>query len=151
VTESLKAYFGEPIDVKVLEHAEVMSDRNYPALNVAAGDQILKRGVTLRGQLSDTIYAYATSVIVISGVPSEIRRELTEERKGIGELLRESRLETYRELLSMRRIRAGQWASCLELDEGASVVARTYLIYHGQRPVIEIEEFFPVSRYGLSS
>jgi len=147
VTRTLEAYFGEPIDVDVLSHREVRSERSYPEIEVDKGDPILRRCVTLRGKITRTIYAFAESIAVIRFMPKEIGRKLTEEIQGIGELLSESRLETHRELLSARRVEAAEWAVHLGVEKSASVVARKYIIHSGGSAAIAIEEVFPESRF----
>ena len=74
-----------------------------------------------------------------------MRRQLLEEHKGIGELLREGRLETYRELLTANRTAASRWAGPLQVAATASVVTRDYRIYQGGRAVLLIREIFPES------
>lgn len=147
VTKSLEAYFGEPIDVDVLLHVEMKSERPYPAINVMPDDQILRRCVTLRGRLTRAVYAFAESIVVITAVSQKIRAKLIEGRKGIGELLREGGLETYSELLSLRRAEAHEWAHHLALEKSAGVAVRKYVISCAGRASIEIEEVFPESRF----
>jgi chorismate-pyruvate lyase len=50
VTRTLEAYFGEAIDVDVLEHAERASESPYPQIDIAVGDRILHRYVRLVGR-----------------------------------------------------------------------------------------------------
>jgi long-chain acyl-CoA synthetase len=147
VTRTLEAYFGEPIDVDVLSHAEVGSERSYPDIDVAIGDPIVRRCVTLRGRITRTIYAFAESVVVTRGMPEEVGRKLIEERKGIGELLGDSRLETYRELLSVGRTQAAEWALHLGVEKSASVLVRSYRIFSAGSASIAIQEVFPESRF----
>ncbi|HKU16042.1 MAG TPA: chorismate pyruvate-lyase family protein [Steroidobacteraceae bacterium] len=147
VTQTLEAYFGEGIEVDVLEHAERHSELAYPPIDIAPGDPILHRYVRLRGKTTRHVYAVAESVAVLDHVSQEMRRKLLEERKGIGELLREGRLETYRELLTAARTTAGQWAEDLGVPATQSVVTRDYRIYQGGRAALLIQEIFPESRY----
>ncbi len=149
VTRTLEAYFGEPIDVDVLSHAEERSERSHPEVDVAIGDPIVRRCVTLRGRITRTIYAFAESVVVTRGMPAEVGRKLIEERTGIGELLSESRLETYRELLSVRRTQAAEWALHLGVERSASVLVRSYKIFSGGSASIAIQEVFPESRFPI--
>src|SRR5687768_3239840 len=58
VTRTLEAYFGEPITVRVLSHAEVRSERRYPAIDVLPGDSILRRRVILQGGHTRAVYAF---------------------------------------------------------------------------------------------
>ena len=145
VTKTLEAYFGEAIEVDVLEHAERTSDAPYPQIDVAVGDHILHRYVRLIGRATRTVYAVAESVAVLEHISQHMRRQLLEEHKGIGELLREGRLETYRELLTANRTAASRWAEPLQAAATASVVTRDYRIYQGGRAVLLIREVFPDS------
>lgn len=145
VTRTLEAYFGEAIDVDVLEHAERESESPYPQIDIAAGDHILHRYVRLLGRTTRRVYAVAESVAVLEHISQQMRRQLVQERKGIGELLREGRLETYRELLIASPTAAGPWADDLHVAATDAVVSREYKIYQGGRAVLLIREIFPES------
>jgi len=145
VTRTLAAYFGEAIEVDVLEHAETTSEIPYPQIDIAAGEHILHRYVRLLGRDSRRVYAVAESVAMLEHISEQMRRQLIHEHKGIGELLREGRLETYRELLTANLTAASQWAEHLQLAATAQVVTRDYRIYQGGRAVLLIREIFPES------
>jgi chorismate-pyruvate lyase len=145
VTRTLEAYFGEAIDVDVLEHAERTSGSPYPLIDIAAGDHILHRYVRLLGRTTRRVYAVAESVAVLEHISQQMRRNLIQEHKGIGELLREGRLETYRELLSANLTAASGWAEHLHIAATEGVVTRDYRIYQGGRAVLLIREIFPES------
>jgi chorismate-pyruvate lyase len=145
VTRTLEAYFGEAIAVDVLEHAERTSESAYPQIDIAAGDHILHRYVRLLGSKTGKVYAVAESVAVLEHISQQMRRQLIEEHKGIGELLREGRLETYRELLTANLTAAGRWAEHLHVAATEGVVTRDYRIYQGGRAVLLIREVFPES------
>jgi chorismate-pyruvate lyase len=145
VTKTLEAYFGEAIAVEVLEHAERASESAYPQIDIAVGDRILHRYVRLVGRATRKVYAVAQSVAVLEHISQQMRRKLLEEHKGIGELLREGRLETYRELLTAKLTAASEWAEQLCVAVTESVVTRDYRIYQGGRAVLLIREVFPES------
>jgi chorismate-pyruvate lyase len=147
VTQTLAAWFGEPIDVDVLSHCESRSERSYPEVGVAIGDRILSRRVVLRGRVTHEPYAVASSVVVSDSLPPEVRRRLVEERKGIGELLSASRLETYRELIAIRNGDAAERACHLGVVTGARVVSRIYKIHLNGRAAMLIEEAFAEERF----
>jgi chorismate-pyruvate lyase len=61
-------------------------------------------------------------------------------------LLREGRLETYRELLTANLTYSrAQWAEHLQVAPTQGVVTRDYRIYQGGRAVLLIREIFPES------
>lgn len=147
VTKSLAAYFGEPIRIGVLSHSELASERAYPVLDLLRGDLIILRRVTLNGKRSKTIYALAESVVASARISERLRRELSSERKGIGELIRDSRLETYRDILSIKQSTADELATDLGVKYSARVAIRRYVVCIAGQAAIEIEEVFPESHY----
>src|ERR1044071_3000215 len=78
VTKTLEAYFGEAIEVDVLEHAEKASESPYPQLDIAVGDRILHRYVRLVGRATRKVYAVAESIAVLEHISQPIRRKLLE-------------------------------------------------------------------------
>jgi chorismate-pyruvate lyase len=147
VTRILEAWFGEPIDVDVLSHRESLSERSHPEVGVNAGDRILRRQVILRGRVTHEPYAFASSVVVSNCLPPEVRRGLIEDRKGIGELLSANRLETYRELITIRRCDAAERAGPLAVAAESRVVSRSYRIHLNGRAAMLIEEVFAEQRF----
>lgn len=147
VTKSIEAHFWEPVDVDVLEHAWVSSDRAHAAIGVHIGDLVLRRCVTLRGRITRSVYAFAESIISKERVPEAMSSQLIQGAKGIGELLRDEKTETYRELVGMRRGQAGELAVHLGVDRSAPVVAREYTIRFKGQTAMLIEEVFAVARY----
>jgi len=147
VTKNIEAYFWEPIEVEVLAHEYVTSERYYADVEVAPGDPILRRCVILRGKLTRSAYAFAESILASNLVSPDMRRMLIEGRKGIGELLRQAKKETYRELSTVRRAEAGEWAVHLGVEKDAGVLIRDYTIRLDGRAAMQIEEIFPVARF----
>ncbi len=135
VTKSLEAYFWEAIQVRVEQHELTTIDQDIAAIQREAGQSVLRRRIELVGEQSSTIYALADSFICEELLPLNIREDLREQRLGIGELLRECGLETYREVLEM---------GC-KTRSGESWVWRTYRIAMDKQPLILITEQFPLT------
>lgn len=133
VTKSLEAYFWEPVDVVALAQAPRVLSAAVPALELAAQAEVLERRVQLVGAESQRRYAEAHSLIRLDGLPDGLRAELLAGRIGIGELLRECGLETYREILDV---------GCQD-----DSVYRTYRIVIQHRPAMLITETFPCAIY----
>ncbi|MEO1767528.1 chorismate--pyruvate lyase family protein [Thiobacter aerophilum] len=134
VTKHLEAYFWEEVHVDNLGQAEVILEAAVPALGLSAGEQVLRRRVRLRGRASKRCYGEAESLIRLPCLPERLQGELAAGRIGIGELLRERGLETYREILDVG------WA-------GPDAVYRTYRIMIRGEPTILITETFPCAPY----
>jgi len=147
VTKSIEAYFWEPIEVEVLAHAYLISEREYSDIEILPGEPILRRCVVLRGKITRSAYAFAESILAANRVPAAMRRELIEGMKGIGELLRSRKTETYRELSAVRLADAGEWAIHLGVEKHAPAMIREYKIHVAGRAAIHIQEIFPLLRF----
>lgn len=140
VTKVLEAYFWEPVEVKALHLDVARTTRTIPWLALAAGEEVLARRVELAGARSHRAYAEAFSVVTLAEFDPPLREALVRGSVGIGVLLRESGLETYREIVAVGTERGPAGASDLR-------VHRTYRITRGSKPVILIRESFPWSLY----
>jgi len=109
---------------------------------LAPGTAVLHRTVLIRGAESRRIFLHAESFVVLERLDPAFREELVATDKPIGKLIREHRIESYRELLAERSERAGLRAPALGVDAAEPLVARTYRIHLGGRPVIQITERF---------
>ncbi|MFL0810135.1 MAG: chorismate pyruvate-lyase family protein [Agarilytica sp.] len=135
VTSSLEAYFWEPVTVETKRQVPLVLAQAEPAINAAAGDEVLLRQVQLRGQYSNTVFVEARSLIRMDLLPENIRADLKKQKLGIGELLRDCELETYREILEVGK------------DEQCHHVWRKYRIVMEHRPFIQITESFPLNAF----
>ena len=148
VTKSLEAYYWEPVQVDAVSNALVSAGSDIDWLDVRAGEEVLARSVLLRGNHSKTLYASAFSIIRLSLIPDELKAKLLRGELGIGELIRECGLESYRELLEF-----GQ-ATDMSLFGGPETnqdcLFRTYRITIAHQPAMLISECFPLSVYSAS-
>jgi chorismate-pyruvate lyase len=143
VTKSLEAYFWENIKVEKLSQEQCWLTQELPAIEAKIGERVLKRDVLLRGCSSNDIYVYATSYLLTDMLDEEIKKALVEGKIGIGELLREIGLETYREIVDFGRevYQTNQEGS--ENPELLEVIYRIYVINISGKPAIQITERFP--------
>lgn len=145
VTKSLEAYFWEPVLVENLGQAPGPLPADMPMIDARQGEPVLERRVRLKGAESGNAYAYAESVVRVSLLPDDVRDSLVAGRIGIGELLRECGLETYREILDVGGTQRRDIADILGRDDG--LVYRTYRISLARRPTILITEYFPLGLF----
>ena len=143
VTELLEAWAGEPVAIGELAQRREELLTPVVDLDVAAGVTVLKRRVVLCGERTRRPLLYAESLIALDRVPLFIADGLLIRRTPIGRILRESRLETYRELLQLGVETCGALASSLALEPHDIVVSRTYRIIAGSQPIMLINEKFP--------
>jgi len=138
VTKLLEAYFWEPVAVDTLEQRFAAAEAPVPWVEVQAGDPCLIRDARLRGRHSGRAYAEAFSLIRTELIPDDLGRRLIAREIGIGALIRDSGLESYREVMD-----AG-----LDRSQGTGgAVFRTYRIVIDSRPVILITEYFPLDLF----
>lgn len=149
VTKSLEAYFWEPVSVDNLGQQPGPLGRDLPSLEAQAGETVLERRVRLKGAESGDVYAYAESTLRLALLPDKARDDILTGRIGIGELLRESGLETYREILDVGRETRDDLRGVFENDACRDLVYRTYRIVLNHRPAILITEHFPYALYAL--
>lgn len=143
VTKFLEAYLWEPIEVKPIFQENSIANNDVPWLEIKQGMSVFKRQVLLRGLSNGKIYAFAESLVRTDRLSNGLYHDLLEGRLGMGELLRDRRMETYRELLNYGREKAGTLSSVLNMDMNESVLYRSYRIFNNQLPVILITEKFP--------
>lgn len=147
VTKLLEAYFWEPVEVRRLFHGDVILEEDLPELELAQGEYVLRRKVVCRGVFSGRTFCHAQSTIRPGQLWPGARDDLIKGRLGIGELLRDRRVETYRELLTCEAEPAGDLAGELETQPEEILIGRTYRIHIGGRPSLLIADKFPVSRF----
>lgn len=147
VTKFLEVFLWEPIQVKRILQADAIIDHDIPWLEIKSGMSVLKRQVLLRGATSRKIYTFAESLIRVDRLWDGLREDLLQGRLGVGELLRDKRMETYRELLTTGREKVARLSSVLNLEPGDPLLYRSYRIFNRHLPVILITEKFPEKHF----
>lgn len=147
VTKSLEAYFWEPVDVTPLTQNKITLQEPVEGLAVASGDTALRREVSLMGCQSGRRYASARSFLALNQLPNELAEAMVTGEIGIGELLREKGVETYREIISVDFIERGKSNDALLVPFEDDLVSRSYRIRVGGAPAIVVTEYFPVALY----
>ncbi len=148
VTRSLEAYFWEPVKVEQVSLRLVSGLQSIPWLEATKGCKLLLRQVRLVGEHSMTVYTTAFSVVRLDAFSLEVQQQLQSGGIGIGALISEYGLESYRELLDLGYCASLEFegvgmASALSTD----VVFRHYRISVAGKPAILITEKFPLAVY----
>jgi chorismate-pyruvate lyase len=139
VTKALEAYFWEPVVVDTLRQEFIQAADQIPWIEVEPGDQVMIREALLRGTDSNKQYARAFSVIRSELIPASFRQRLINREIGIGVLIRDSGLESFREVMEV-----GVEPALTETEQS---LFRTYRIIIDGQPVILISETFPLALY----
>ena len=147
VTKAIEAYFWEPIEVRPLHQQLITLDHEQPFLESAAARPALQRVVSLIGEHSGITYATAISYIHADALSADRFQQLENEEIGIGELLRESELESYREIVDFGITANSQTSELRQQTERCNELYRTYRVLMGGEPAIQITEYFPIERF----
>ncbi len=142
VTKSIESFFWEPLTVVNLGQKYIWLSQPAPVINKKEGERVLQRRVKLKGKHTLDEYVFAESLICTQYLSDNMRLDLEEGRVGIGELLRECGLETYREIISVGYDEQGEGTMFNEPN-----VWRTYRIVMAHHPLIQITESFPLRAY----
>ena len=147
VTHILEAYADEPVEVvKLLQALDVGGEAD-AELELSTDDKLLRRRVLLRGTETGRTLLYAEATVAVARVGPEILDGLVRTDRPIGALLAAHRTETFREILRVQREPAGALGAYFGVEPSADLIARTYRIIQGRRPLILITEKFPLTSF----
>ncbi len=148
VTRFIETYTFSPVEVVLLQQEKQTLDTEHIWLKLPAGEAVISRQVVLqihsRDEPSPTIHAYADSLIVPQRLPQPFLDRLESDKQGLGGLLRDSGLETRRELLWCGMETLNDLPPAIEHLEGKTFISRAYRVFAGQVPLMLINEKFPL-------
>ncbi len=147
VTKSLEAWFWEPISITPLNNSLKTLTKSVDGLEVEAEDKILQREVYLKGNHTQQVFAAARSTVSLKHLPERIGNQLEEGKIGIGELLREQGVETYRDIFDVNSIKSTPMNDDLLNPLQGEIISRSYRIRVNGHPAIIVTEFFPIDIY----
>jgi len=141
----LENYAGEAIEAVKLEQFDSAGGEVCHALDLTTDDERLTRRVLLRGSQSGRSLLYAETLVALDRLHPLVRSGLLSTSEPIGRLLTTARAETFRDILSAGRVRAGAIGAHFDIGEDEDLFVRTYRIICGGRPVMLITEKFPTT------
>lgn len=144
VTKFIEAFTMEPVEVVRVAQAARTLDSEHRWLETPAGTEVVARQVVLEGKYSRTVHAYASSLVVIDRLPEEARRALDDHEGGLGRILLASGLESRREVLWYGREHTDDLPERVRRAAGFEFISRTYRIISEGRPLMLINEKFPL-------
>ncbi|MEB3318577.1 MAG: chorismate pyruvate-lyase family protein [Cyanobacteriota bacterium] len=147
VTEILEAFSGESIRVVKLHQDVSILERAVASLELPWGEPVLRRSILLQGHMSLVHFLYADSIIALDRLTEGVRDGLLTSKKGIGMLILEQRIETFKEILDCGIEPAAGLAEYFQVEPEASIIHRTYRMLSGGRPIMVITEKFPSSYF----
>lgn len=141
----LENYAGEAIEAVKLEQVLMPGGEPNHALELTEDDERLLRRVILRGSTSGRNLLYAETIVVVGRLHPLVHAGLLSTSEPIGRLMTVARIETFRDILSTGRTRAGAVGAHFGVTEDEHLFVRTYRIMAGGHPMMLITEKFPTT------
>ena len=145
LTDAIEAAFLEPVKLFKLAVSSSVASEPIEALNLKRGAPVMRREILLQGVNSQTTYVYAKTFIALESLSSEFREQLANSEIPIGRLWAEHKLETRKELVKIWRIPVSEVSLFFGAEGKGGLLARTYRVFSGGRPIMLISEYFPAS------
>ncbi|HKX74171.1 MAG TPA: chorismate pyruvate-lyase family protein [Acidimicrobiia bacterium] len=142
VTKFLEAFTLQPVDVDLISQETRVLTESHEWLEAETKTTVIAREVVLRGRYDRVLHAHAASLLVLERLPVPVQNGLNTNPGGLGRILLESKLETRREVLWYGRQRSNH-PRAGELS-GREFLTRTYRIISSGRPLMLINEQFPM-------
>jgi chorismate-pyruvate lyase len=144
ITHILEAYAGEPVDLVGLASSTVRAASAWPGLRADRDEAALRRVSLLRGRRTGRAFVHADAVVLGSRLPAGVADQLVRSPgTGLLPLLTGERIATFRESLGEEELVDRRIAAHLGAAPEEVLVARTYQVIVGGRPVARITESFP--------
>lgn len=148
VTKSLSAWFWEPVSVKAFYNKLEILTEPLEVLGIKPDDKILRREVSLIGKHTQQTFACARSIVSMRHLPEHIGDSLEKGKMGIGELLQEQDIETYRDIFEINYLTEKEKNKDKLLNSlTGDIVSRSYQIRVNGVSAIIVTEYFPVNLY----
>ena len=148
VTQLIEAYTLMQVEVALLQQTKQTLSAENTWLQLPAGAEIISRQVVVQTHSQEEslpiIHTYADSLIVSRRLPESILDGLESDKQGLGGLLRRSGLETRRELLWCGIEVLTDPPSAVAHLEGEKFISRTYRVFTNHKPLMLINEKFPL-------
>lgn len=144
VTRLLESLFQEPIEIECLnQHYRDANTDEWD--DIKENEKLLCRNVFLSGRESQTRYLYATSIIRTDYLDAKIVEALLMQKMGIGKIIQQYQIETYREQVELKPIDSEIMRSMFNTK--GVITARTYKIIMNHVATMLITEYYPNDVY----
>jgi len=144
VTKFIEAYTLDPVEIIRLNQKLYPLEEDHPWLEADKNTDVMFREVMIRGVYSHTLYLYGASYIVPGRLQEDIRKRLEVQGEGIGRILNDARMETRREVLWFGREKLADAPGEIARVSNGEFISRTYRIIADGKPIVMINERFPV-------
>lgn len=144
VTKFIEAYTLDPVEIIRLDQKVYPIGEDHPWLEANRNTEVMYREVMIRGVHSRTLYVYGISYIVPERLPTDMKKRLEVQGEGIGRILNDACMETRREVLWFGREKLIHMPPEISRVCNGNFISRVYRIIMNGRPIVMINERFPV-------
>ena len=141
----------EPVEVLRLSQGIQNLPDDHIWLEAPKGLAVVTREVLLRGKYNHSVYAFAASLVLPDRLDEAEKKKLEMDGEGLGRILNENRLETYRDILWYGKERIDSLPAVIKNLTGREFISRTYRIIARGKPIMLINEKFPVDQDRIPS
>lgn len=136
VTQLLEVLTGKNVRVETLRQEVIHATKEMSELlGIEANDEVNSRLVTLN--VNNTVYVLAKSIAPLKRIPQSVRNDLMRADIPIGRILRDYKLETRRDIITMEIVHRDFFGDL-------PVLSRKYSIIYENNVLMWINECFPV-------
>jgi len=145
VTRLLECFSGSPVSIRtIFQNVIPASDDIAEEMEISPGDMVNHRIVGIYDGKMDIPLIHAISYCPVHRLPEHARRSLMQADIPIGNILRDEKMESRREISGIRTVNGSEVpAVCRVPGPGERLFARRYQIIHQNLPLFRIEEFVP--------
>ncbi|MDD1727811.1 MAG: chorismate pyruvate-lyase family protein, partial [Methanospirillum sp.] len=145
VTRLLECYNEAPISIRTVTQQVIPAEDDIAEeMQIKTGDPVNYRVVEICDQEMDIPLVHAVSYCPVERLPEHARKSLMQADIPIGHILRDEKIESRREITSIRTISGSDALPSLPVSVASGrVFARRYRIIHQNRPLFRIDEFVP--------
>ncbi len=144
VTDLLRLYTGDKIMVKKLNQELISNNLSYECL-CGNDSPVLKREILLSTSKENLIYA--DSVFIMNNITKHIQEQLIKTDRPIGLLWKEEKLNTYRDIFSIRVELCEDLVTYFNIDAKTPFLARSYKVENYGNTLGIITEKFPITYF----
>jgi beta-ribofuranosylaminobenzene 5'-phosphate synthase len=145
VTSLLECFAGGPVAIRTISQEVIPAPPDIAEeMDMCEGDPVNHRVVMIRDRDLDIPLIHAISYCPVNQLPEHARRSLMQADIPIGHILRDQKIESRREIRSIREVERDEWPQyCRTPGPQGRLFARKYQIIHQNKPLFRIEEFIP--------
>lgn len=143
VTRLLEAFGNAPVGVRTIQQKIIpVPEKIAEFLEIQPGEDVNFRKVDLYNKNSGRVLIHAISYAPLKHLPTGAITRLMREDEPIGMIMRDEKMESRREILSMKKTPLSS-EDLLRPNRAKFFLNRTYRIIHNLRPIFYIEEQIP--------